>query len=492
MKNKLIISLISLFICTSVNCQTTFFKCYPSDSTKNISTPFEVDNGYIFSGYVSDQYNNLSNPYLLKIDLNGNVWGEKSEYLNIRFSTYENILSQSSNSDSVTIIKYCSYLVNDTAQSYLSFDKFHTNNLNLISEKRSQTQVGKRLSISSVIKNENSIFAQIGFSVQPHTQMQSGNGIIKYTNNFDSITSFQNLSNNSSIGFFINTIENKIYSFSLGSSLNVLVDVLDTNLNLISQHDLNNNFVTQSTAKQFSNSSYILTGTGFFTGVPTDNATIKVCKYNMNHVLLDSAVIINHPDTNLYAGAGGNNTEIINDTIFVVSCYNFAPITSTGQNSPTWIQVTRIDSNMQIIDNHFYGGDAYYFPFNIKKTSDGGAIIVGNRFDVNNPDNHVFNAFVLKINSSGEATGIFDENIDISKQAFVYPNPGFDFLNLITGEQLKTSIFKMYDINGKLILSKDVNSSEMKINTSGLKRGTYIWNVTKNSIVTESGKWIKQ
>lgn len=472
--------------------QTTFFKFYPSDSTKNISTPFEVDDGYVISGHISDQNYNISNPYLLKIDLNGNFLGEKSEYLNMGFSTYSNIMPILNNSDSVTIIKYCSYLVNDTAQSYLSFDKYNVNNLNLIFEKRSQTQVGKRLSISSVIKNENSIFAQIGFSIQPHTQMQSGNGIIKYTNNFDSITSFQNLSNNQPIGFFINTSNNKIYSFSLESSLNVLVDVLDTNLNLISQHDLNNNFATQSTAKQFSNSSYILTGTGFFTGVPTDNATIKVCKYNMNHVLLDSVVIINHPDTNLYAGATGENTEIINDTIFVVSCYNFAPITSTGQNSPTWIQVTRIDSNMHIIDNHFYGGDAYYLPFNIKKTSDGGAIIVGNRYDVNNPDNHVFNAFVLKINSSGEATGIFDESIDVSKQAVVYPNPGFDFLNLKTGEQLKTSIFKMYDIYGKLILSKEVNSTEMKINTSGLKRGTYLWNVTKNSIVIESGKWIKQ
>ena len=58
------------------------------------------------------------------------------------------------------------------------------------------------------------------------------------------------------------------------------------------------------------------------------------------------------------------------------------------------------------------------------------------------------------------------QKIDIS----VYPNPARDVLNITTSENTRLSV---YDMQGKLVQTLDIFSSQTSIDVSNLSRGTY-------------------
>ena len=68
----------------------------------------------------------------------------------------------------------------------------------------------------------------------------------------------------------------------------------------------------------------------------------------------------------------------------------------------------------------------------------------------------------------------------------VYPNPASDFLIIdIDGQVLgKSTQVAMYDINGNMLLLKELTSSRNKIDISGFASGLYILNVRNDNAVT--------
>jgi hypothetical protein len=65
----------------------------------------------------------------------------------------------------------------------------------------------------------------------------------------------------------------------------------------------------------------------------------------------------------------------------------------------------------------------------------------------------------------------FDEKINNSTK--IYPNPANNFLNIVS---LKTGIssVEIYNLNGQLVLNKEVNNNQKTINISSLEGGIYI------------------
>jgi hypothetical protein len=64
-----------------------------------------------------------------------------------------------------------------------------------------------------------------------------------------------------------------------------------------------------------------------------------------------------------------------------------------------------------------------------------------------------------------------DEKINNSTK--IYPNPANNFLNIVS---LKTGIssVEIYNLNGQLVLNKEVNNNQKTINISSLEGGIYI------------------
>ncbi len=70
----------------------------------------------------------------------------------------------------------------------------------------------------------------------------------------------------------------------------------------------------------------------------------------------------------------------------------------------------------------------------------------------------------------------------------VYPNPAHDFINIEIGELNSRVIFELIDMNGRMILSKTIDSNEMKIKTGELKPGMYFCRLRTDNQILKTDK----
>ena len=78
-----------------------------------------------------------------------------------------------------------------------------------------------------------------------------------------------------------------------------------------------------------------------------------------------------------------------------------------------------------------------------------------------------------------------EEFAENDKNIIVYPNPGNDELHIIM-QNTGSSKLQVFDIQGRLILEKDIEGDITTINTDNWAAGMYFWKVGN-----EAGKWIK-
>jgi hypothetical protein len=88
-------------------------------------------------------------------------------------------------------------------------------------------------------------------------------------------------------------------------------------------------------------------------------------------------------------------------------------------------------------------------------------------------------------------TGI-EEAKGITLQCSVYPNPTTDFMTLKAENfSLSTLTFQLYDLNGKLLENKKIESNETSIDMSNLNPATYFLKVVQSNKEVKTFKIIK-
>ena len=157
-------------------------------------------------------------------------------------------------------------------------------------------------------------------------------------------------------------------------------------------------------------------------------------------------------------------------------------------NTPSWIRIGMLNSNLQPYFERFYGGDAYYRTCEIIATSDGGALIFALRYDYKTQDLE-HDVLFLKVNNEGLITSN-DQNLVVPYQPFaIFPNPGHDILNLNLA--LSNGLLKISDMSGNLLFTKSVVEGLNQINLQKLNAGNYLVSITDKNGTTFSQKWIK-
>jgi hypothetical protein len=208
--------------------------------------------------------------------------------------------------------------------------------------------------------------------------------------------------------------------------------------------------------------------------------------------ILDTALNVIHdnnltnPDTNIYT-----SSKCIDyyypDQIFVGGTHNNG---GSWEPSPSWLVVAKYDQELDLIYEHYIGGEANYRLFNVTATSDSGVLIAGTRYDY---DELVTKkkAIIIKLNKEGILVGKEDNaTLENVTRAIVYPNPGNS--NLFLRTALKNTIFTLYDMNGNVVLKNKINQLINEFDTEYLHAGMYTWTIHKNKKLIESGKWLKQ
>jgi len=168
--------------------------------------------------------------------------------------------------------------------------------------------------------------------------------------------------------------------------------------------------------------------------------------------------------------------------IFIGGTYDF-PI----NYQPHWLYVAILNSELELVEEKYFEGDYYDDMYSISATPDSGAIICGYRLFIKE-DTLNRDAWVLKLNydfiMGNKATSI--PNLH---HALVYPNPSSDFLTIRS--TLKNSIFSLYDSNGKLTFETPIQEHITEIDVQDIKQGIYFYQISKNNILMDSGRWVK-
>jgi len=174
------------------------------------------------------------------------------------------------------------------------------------------------------------------------------------------------------------------------------------------------------------------------------------------------------------------------DSIFFTGTKN--QISYFFPQKPSWILSGALDSDFQPYYINYYGGDAYYHAHSMLLTSDGGSIILADRYD-KDTQGYEYDIFFLKLNNQGLITKVRKNDICPHRPFIVSPNP---FRNSFQVELFnEKATLTLIDLSGrevqKEILSKGVN----KVNASKLNTGIYVAKVELNQEEFYTEKIIK-
>jgi len=178
------------------------------------------------------------------------------------------------------------------------------------------------------------------------------------------------------------------------------------------------------------------------------------------------------------------------NNIYIGGTSNFDYTNPFWSTFDSWFHLIKINPDITPVWEYWYGGDAYYVLYSILATSDGGCIMVGNRYDYETQDMER-DIYIVKVNSDGLIT--WTQEIPIYKKLVtVYPNPGINILNIKTNQNHKNVNFELVNINGQVVLKQLLYSNILSLNVDILKPGIYFYRLTENNKIIETGKWIKK
>ncbi|NLA25136.1 MAG: T9SS type A sorting domain-containing protein, partial [Bacteroidales bacterium] len=96
-----------------------------------------------------------------------------------------------------------------------------------------------------------------------------------------------------------------------------------------------------------------------------------------------------------------------------------------------------------------------------------------------------------KINIIIVDTEVSNPEIASNPEISIYPNPASEYLNIELNQYLSDEV-QIYDISGKLLISKAINSNHTQINIADLEQGMYILNVLKSDRKILSLRFVKE
>jgi len=236
-----------------------------------------------------------------------------------------------------------------------------------------------------------------------------------------------------------------------------------------------------------SNNSYWITdSTYILSGKVFDNNSdlaIVIADTSHNAIYTFSA----EKEENDFPAAWDNLSFTNKNNIYLVGTNNtsFNPY----ETKPSFIFVNNLNDTIGLNWQKLIGGDAYYSVMNVIATEDGGCFIASTRSD----NLYDYDMYFIKLDSNGNITHVNGEPSEQqAKEVILYPNPATTELTIRKAVQVGSCTVEFFSITGKKVLSQQLTNNTTKIDISNLQKGSYIYKITDNNKVLDSGKWIKQ
>ena len=191
-----------------------------------------------------------------------------------------------------------------------------------------------------------------------------------------------------------------------------------------------------------------------------------VCGFTIDH--LDKYLYSCHP---LLLGDGA-----------LYLCYTEKP---QGSAQLPWRTVVcKLDTDLNLIWQRWYGNGGYAKITECSLTSDGGCILIGE-----GRDNGSYCPYVVKITPEGYSAIDEEAGAELRPYAF-YPNPVGDILHMEFSPDVKPVQVELYDLQGRLLRTQ--NNGFESIDMDNLPTGTYTLRVTLDDGMSYGDKVVKQ
>lgn len=216
---------------------------------------------------------------------------------------------------------------------------------------------------------------------------------------------------------------------------------------------------------------------------------LSVMKSYSSNLVKRKQIILEENHTDDYPG--GFDNVAISD-----SCFYFVGTTgldSTDINfnpdfEKNYINVFCIDFELNVLWRKKFGGDKNFGIHSLCVTSDNGCAVVSAHSSESNYWRTKLS--VTKLTKQGNI--VSSEPNNKKNKLKIFPNPGNEVLNIELEEFSNTTYMTLYTITGKQIFSKKIDSFKSKLNVGALENGVYIYKVTNENDLINTGTWIKQ
>jgi hypothetical protein len=152
------------------------------------------------------------------------------------------------------------------------------------------------------------------------------------------------------------------------------------------------------------------------------------------------------------------------------------------------IHIVKFDEELNIIWHKVLGGDAYYNLYRVLACSDGGCLLVANKFEYEDNPDKIRNVYIAKLSIDGDF--LWKREYPVSKMISIFPNPVKNNLYLDLSKNVSINEYKIFNQLGDLVLSGQHFSGT--INVDALSVGTYIIQLSTNiGIVSEKFTKVK-
>jgi hypothetical protein len=296
------------------------------------------------------------------------------------------------------------------------------------------------------------------------------------------IDSLKFISNDHLRGFVFNVTSKKDYFF-----MNALYDlnvILDINFSIIDTIEFENNFSLYH--KMF----WLNDTTTFISGLAHQNTNwidMKVIKTDENFNELDEKEVFRLNKVT-YLGIISNLVQVADGFLLIgTEGYIISPGYFFADSSK--IHIVKYNFDLKYQWEKYYGGDAYYTVYSVTGTDDNGCIIASSRYS-QYENNFDWDVYLIRIDSLGNFSTSSTTDFQIIPVS-IFPNPGQNQIYLTLTEN-SNGIFKLYNIEGKLVYSQIYSGTQATFDLPVLPKGMYLYELIEENGNLVRGKWVRE
>jgi hypothetical protein len=485
------LNLLNCFIPESIFCQYSFSYQVKTQKDERILDAGEDENGnYYMVGRKMSSNPYMLSAYYLFLDNNGNLLSEKEFYNPDTQSYFSNIYL---NHDSIFIFgAKSSTSSGDKDELWLLILDI---NYNLLLNKTFKIEGYNIVDLESII-NSKGHFLICGTAYLA----QGGSDIFFYEISCTGDSLHHSILSLDNSQFEFDLIEKKyggykVFAFGAfpgAPQTNSTIVEIDSAYNFVSADSVPYGLYNNLSAKWLSDSTYLLTGKKTIPN-PT-KADMGIIKLFENDQLIQGTYFGKTGDTNHHVGACSNLDYIDKDNIYYCGTSNIFENHLIYQPEDSWILINNIDSILNLNWQKFYGGDAFYYLWGIKATSDGGCLMLCTRYDDTVQDEEL-DIIILKVDSAGLLTSTGEGPQIPVQQLAIVPNPALDNVSIrypdIFGYDDKE--IEIYNSQGLPVISLSATQdlTETRVDVSALPAGLYFVVLKVEGKKVGTGKMVK-